>query len=142
MSAAPAAVINALASLLDAEQNSVFRFMGEGSPYLSRATAEIRKPLAEMVAAGQERVMALASEIEQLGGIPSPSSIEPEEQYLAYLTFAYLLPRLIDAKKRIIEQYERAIPSLRSAPADVMSLVQSYLSQHRKDLATLSHARA
>ena len=40
-----------LNSLLEAELNSVFRFMGEGSPYLSRATADVRAPLQEMVAA-------------------------------------------------------------------------------------------
>ena len=46
---APVAVVDVLNSLLEAEQNSVFRFLGEGSPYLSRATAEIRRPLEQMV---------------------------------------------------------------------------------------------
>ena len=38
----PVAVVDALNSLLEAEQGSVFRFMGEGSPYLSRASADGR----------------------------------------------------------------------------------------------------
>src|SRR5437773_1512468 len=38
MTSPPVAVVDALNSLLEAEQSSVFRFMGEGSPYLSRAS--------------------------------------------------------------------------------------------------------
>jgi len=36
----PAAAIDTLCSLLEAELNSIFRFMEESSPYLSRATAD------------------------------------------------------------------------------------------------------
>jgi len=46
--ASPVAVLDALNSLLEAEQNSIFRFMGEGSPYLNRASAETRRPLQQM----------------------------------------------------------------------------------------------
>ena len=33
----PVAVVDALNALLEAEQNAIIRFMGEGTPYLSRA---------------------------------------------------------------------------------------------------------
>src|SRR4051794_35491890 len=90
----PVAVIDALNGLLEAEENSIFRFMGEGSPYLSRASAEIRRPLNDMVLAGQRRAMDLADLIDRLGGVPATRSIQPEEQYLAFLTLKFLLPKL------------------------------------------------
>src|SRR5947209_7667202 len=94
MPSAPVAVIDALNSLLEAELNSVFRFMGEGSPYLSRAAAEVRRPLAQMVASNQHNVENLGAIIEALGGVAVPRSIDPEEQYLAFLSLKFLLPKL------------------------------------------------
>src|SRR5262245_43912158 len=143
MTAAPAAIIDALNSLLEAEQNSIFRFMGEGSPYLSRATAEVRRPLNEMVEAGNRRVIELADMIERLGGVPNPASIQPEEQYLAFLTLKFLLPKLVGAKKLMIQRYENALNSLgKSAQADVISLVSSELAEHKAQLEVLNRAAA
>jgi hypothetical protein len=142
MTIAPAAVIDALNGLLEAELNSIFRFMGEGSPYLSRATAEIRKPLSEMVEAGNRRSMELAETIDQLGGLPLPGSVQPEEQYLAFLTLKFLLPKLADAKRLMIQRYENALRALKNAPTDVIALLNSHLAEHRADLQVLEKAAA
>jgi hypothetical protein len=139
---AGAAVIDALNDLLEAELNSVFRFMGEGSPYLSRATAEIRKPLSEMVAAGNRRSMELAEMIDQLGGLPLPGSVQPEEQYLAFLTLKFLLPKLADAKRLMIQRYENMLRALSGAPPEVIALLDSHLAEHRADLQVLQRAAA
>jgi hypothetical protein len=142
MPVAPLAVIDALNGLLEAELNSIFRFMGEGSPYLSRATAEIRRPLAEMVQAGNRRSMELAGMIDQLGGLPLPGSVQPEEQYLAFLTLKFLLPKLVNEKRLTIQRYENALLALKDSPAEVVSLLNSQLSEHRADLKTLEQAAA
>jgi len=141
MTAAPTAVIDALNSLLDAEQNSLFRFMGEGSPYLSRASAAVRRPLNEMVLAGQRRTMELAELIDRLGGVPMPGSVQPEEQYLAFLTIKFLLPKLVQGKKQMIECYENTLRALKDAPADVVELLGAQLEEHRADLKTLQAAK-
>jgi hypothetical protein len=138
----PVAVIDALNGLLEAELNSIFRFMGEGSPYLSRATIEIRRPLNEMVLAGQRRGMELADLIDRLGGVPSPRGIQLEEQYLAFLTLKFLLPKLADAKRLTIERYENAIRALKDAPPEVGELLNSHVSQLRGELETLDKAAA
>src|SRR5947208_16698725 len=101
----PAAVIDALNSLLEAEQGSVFRFMGEGSPYLSRAAAEVRRPLAEMVTSTDRRAGELFSLIESLGGSPIPRGLRPEEQYLAFLSLKFLLPKLVTERELTIPRY-------------------------------------
>lgn len=141
-SPAPVAVIDTLNALLEAEQNSIFRFMGEGSPYLSRATGEIRRPLNEMVLIGDRHVMELADLIERLGGIPSPKSIQPEEQYLAFLTLKFLLPKLAEDKKLTIERYENALSALKGAPDDVMAVLNAHLAEHREHLKILESVKA
>src|SRR5438477_104453 len=117
MTAAPVAVVDALNSLLEAEQNSVFRFMGEGSPYLSRATAEVRRPLQQMVETSYRHCGELHSLIEHLGGDPRPRGLQPEEQYLAFLSLKFLLPKLVNAKKLTIRRYENTLKSIVKFPA-------------------------
>jgi bacterioferritin (cytochrome b1) len=140
---APAAVIDALNGLLEAELNSVFRFMGEGSPYLSRANSEIRRPLTEMVNAGQRRAMELADSIDRLGGIPVPRSIQPEEQYLAFLTLKFLLPKLADAKKLIIRRYENAIRAIQAAASpEVLAMLRRHVAEMQSELQLIEKAAA
>src|SRR5512132_919185 len=132
MPTAPVAVVDTLNSLLEAEQGSVFRFMGEGSPYLSRATADVRRPLQQMVEANQRHVAALGMMIERLGGYPVPRPLRAEEQYLAFLSLKFLLPKLVDEKNLIVRRYDNA---LRALPADVSPevtrLLRTIQSEHK-----------
>jgi hypothetical protein len=141
--ASPVAVIDALNGLLEAELNSIFRFMGEGSPYLSRASASIRQPLLDMVRENQTHVMELADMIDRLGGVPLPRSIQPEEQYLAFLNLKFLLPKLAEAKRLMIERYENTLRAVKSfAPPEVTTLLNTHLATHRADLQRLEKASA
>jgi len=143
MPTAPTAVVDTLNSLLEAELNSIFRFMGEGSPYLSRATAEVRRPLQEMVATNQRHAAQLHALIESLGGIPVPRSIQPEEQYLAYLSLKFLLPKLVEAKRLILRRYENALHILCPiAPARVLERLDQHLLEDRQTLAVLEKISA
>lgn len=145
-SPAPVAIIDQLNSLLEAELNSMFRFMGEGSPYLSRASAEVRKPLAEMVVAERRRARELADLIDALGSVPTPAiGIRRDEQYLAFLSLKFLLPKLLTEKKLHIERYENAAKAMASSPGSAgvaRSLVESHLLELRHELATLELAAA
>jgi bacterioferritin (cytochrome b1) len=138
--ASPVAVLDALNSLLEAEQNSVFRFMGEGSPYLNRASAEIRRPLQQMVETSYRHCGQLYGMIEDLGGIPRPSSIEPEEQYLAFLSLKFLLPKLVEAKRLTIQRYENTLKAIGNAIPNVQALLESHLADHREELGVLQKA--
>lgn len=138
MSAAPVAVIDALNGLLEAELGSIFHVMGEASPYLSRANSEIRRPLHEMVDAGYRRAMELAHAIESLGGEPMPRSIQPQEQYLAFLTLKFLLPKLADSKKLIIQRYENAIRAMKPvASPDLLGLLSRHVGEMESEHAVL-----
>jgi len=140
MSSAPVALIDTLNSLLEAEQTNIFRFMGEGYPYLNRATVDVRLPLQEMVKTIDRRAAQLADQIEALGGVPNfgPFGVDREEQYLAFLSLKFLLPKLLQAKKLLIERYENAVRSMRESGAK--SLVVSLLEEHREQLKTLEVA--
>src|SRR5437762_7229053 len=120
--ASPVAVVDALNSLLEAEQNSIFRFMGEGSPYLNRASAETRRPLQQMVKTSYRHCGQLYQMIEHLGGVPRPCGIEPEEQYLAFLSLKFLLPKLVDAKQLTIQRYQNTLKSIGAGFPDVQAL--------------------
>jgi hypothetical protein len=107
--AAPAFVIDAINGLLEAELNSVFRFINEGSPYLSRATAEVRRPLMELSELSRRHARELADLIESLGGSPSPRQLpRMQDQYYAYLSLKFLLPKLVSEKQLILQRYENA----------------------------------
>ena len=139
--AAPVAIIDTLNALLEAERGSVFRFMGEGSPYLSRATAEVRRPLQEMVDTTQRHVIELAELIESLGGHPSPClMVQPEEQFLAFLSLKFLLPKLVHEKELTLRRYENALSSLRDAPPQVRAVLSAHLAEHRAQLEVLQRA--
>jgi len=142
MPAATAAVVDALNSLLEAEMNSIFRFMEAGSPYLDRATAELRKPLSEMVAQSHRHAETLARTIDALGAVPLPRQLLPEEQYLSYLSFKFLLPKLIEAKKLMIRRYQNALAAIKDAPPEVLHLLRSQMAEHQADLETLEKAHA
>jgi hypothetical protein len=138
--AAPAAIVDALNSLLESCQNSIFRFMGEGSPYLSRATVEVRRPLQQMVDTTERHCAELYALIEALGGDPRPRGLEPEEQYLAFLSLKFLLPKLADAKRLTIERYENTLKSIGSVNGDVAGVLERHLAEHRAELGVLEKA--
>src|SRR3954469_16898045 len=142
---APVALIDTLNALLEAEETSVFRFMGEGSPYLGRATAEVRRPLAEMVDTIESRAGRLVDQIERLGGVPTsiPRGIDREEQYLAFLSLKFLLPKLVEAKQEMITRYQNALKSIRAnedGAADAKTLLTELTEEHRAQLKTLEEA--
>ena len=140
MTSPPAAVVDALNSLLEAEQGSVFRFMGEGSPYLSRATADVRRPLQQMVEANQRHVAALGMMIERLGGYPVPRPLRAEEQYLAFLSLKFLLPKLVDEKQLITRRYDNALRAIPDAPPEVTRLLRAIQSEHKAHAEVLKKA--
>ena len=140
MSSNPVALIDALNSLLDAEANSLFRFMGEGSPYLGKTTAEMRKPLLEMVAAGERHMIELGELVESLNGVPSTRHVRPEEQYLAYLSIKFLLPKLLQDKNLMIERYKNAQTALAGSPPEVMQVLERHLKTHREHAKVLAQA--
>jgi hypothetical protein len=141
MSATPLALVDTLNALLEAEQSSIFRFMGEGYPYLNRATVDVRRPLQEMVNTIETRAAALADQIESLGGVPTfaPRGIDREEQYLAFLSLKFLLPKLVEAKQEMIERYENAIRAVRGSE-EAKALLTGLVEEHRAQLKTLEEA--
>ena len=140
---APVAVLDVLNSLLEAELNSVFRFMEEGSPYLSRATVEVRRPLHEMVRAGRRRAEELHGLIEALGGFPAPRSVRSEEQYLAFLSLKFLLPKLVYDKQLMIERYDNALRALgRGGPPEVTEVLARHRAENDAEQQVLQKAAA
>jgi hypothetical protein len=134
---APALILDALQSLLDAEEASIFRFMRRGTPYLTRADADTRREVEAMAEASDRHAAELAELITRLGGTIRPAPVQSDNQYLAYLSLQFLLPKLAEAKRRMIERYVNTLRVLKDAPPEVIELLDVHLAQHRHDLARL-----
>jgi hypothetical protein len=134
----PIAVIDTLNSLLEAEYNSIFRFMGEGSPYVSRADADLRRRLQDLIATNQRHAAEIADLVEHLGGVPHEGGAGPEDQYLAYLSLKFLMPKLVEAKKLCVRRYLNTIANIgENPPDDVAEVLQRHLAEQRYELADL-----
>lgn len=127
---APVAVIDILNGLLEGEQVSLFRFLGEGSPYLSRGAAELRRPLLDAVETNARHTKELGYLIQDLGGVPSPRAVKLEEQYLAYLNARFLLPKMLEEKRLTVQRYQNAIKALGAAAVEVTAMLREHLSEH------------
>ena len=136
----PVAIVDALNSLLEAEQGSVIRFMGEGSPYLGRADADVRRPLQLMVETNRRHVGELWRLIDDLGAEPRPGRPQPAEQYLAFLSLKFLMPKLIEAKELLIRRYESALKAVGKGQEHVAEVLQRHVGEHRSELAMLQRA--
>ena len=112
------------------------------SKRLSRASAEVRRPLAEMLQNNLRRRRELHDTIEYLGGTPVPSRLQPEEQYLAYLSLKFLLPKLVDSKRLVIQRYENAERAVGRDSPEADALLRRHLAEHRAELAVLEKAAA
>jgi bacterioferritin (cytochrome b1) len=137
----PLAVIDALNSLLEAEHNSIFRFMGEGSPYVSRAEADLRRRLQELIETNHRHAAEISDLIVHLGGMPQEGGAGPEDQYLAYLSLKFLMPKLVDAKKLCVKRYLSTLASIgANPPDDVAEVLHRHLGELREELVDLEKA--
>jgi bacterioferritin (cytochrome b1) len=138
MHTASITIIDTLNRLLEAEVNSIFRFVGESSPYLDRATADIRRPLAELHDLSARHARELAELIESLGGVPRVAHrVRTEEQYLAFLSLKFLLPQLIAEKDLILTGYQDARRSLGAEHSEVAAALTRIEAEQRRYLDVL-----
>ena len=141
-STASAATLDALNSLLEAECNSIFHFVGAGSPYLTDASATVRQSLAVITRNLDSHTAELTHLIRHLGGLPAtPRKPRAEDQYLSFLSLKFLLPKLVDAKKLMIDRYESALRAVQPI-AEVRDLLLSHLESMRVDLEILKKTAA
>src|SRR4051812_29630937 len=141
----PAAIVDALQSLHEAEQGSVFRLMGEGSPYVTAAPESVRAPLRRLHEANRRHVRELADAIRHLGGTPQGRrGPEPtgDESYLKFLSLKFLVPKLVQEKELLLARYHNALRALpKTAPPEVTTLLRRQVEEQAanvKDLAAVA----
>jgi len=142
MTSAPVAVVDVLASLLEAEHNSVFRLMGENSPYLKQAPQHVRDSLTAMVRNCHEHARELADLIRRLGGKPAPEPPPADNEMLEYLSLKFLLPKLVNSKQLMIERYRNALRIIQNGPPEAVSLLRRHLDKLKEDLQMLQSLHA
>ena len=132
-------MIDMLSDLLQSEQAGAFHFMTEADPYINRAGAELRRPLLEMIKSTLRREGELAAVIDELGSTPPPPAVSKENQYLAFLSVDFLLPKLRDAKLASIRNYEKAL-RIASENEMVVGVLEQHLREHRTELEQIDRA--
>ena len=136
------AVVDALNSLLEAEANSIFHFVGPGSPYVQQASPRVRESLGEVVARLDRHQQELVDLIRKLGGRPSiPSKPRAEDQYLSYLSLKSLLPKLVEAKQLMIQRYQNALSSV-EGNTQAAQLLEKHIEDMLMDMQQLNQAAA
>ncbi len=135
-------IVDLISDLLQGEQAGAFHFMTEADPYVNRAVAEIRRPLQDMIQATLRREGELAALLDELGSTPPPPAVSKENQYLAFLSVDFLLPKLREAKLTSIRNYEKALRIAGDEDEGVTSLLSSHLSEHRHELEQIDRALA
>jgi len=131
--------VDLVSDLLQSEQAGAFHFMIEADPYINRAVAEVRRPLLEMIGSTVRREGELAAILDELGSTPPPPAVSKENQYLAFLSIDFLLPKLKEAKLASIRNYQKAI---RIAGGDEMvrGVLEQHLREHLSELEQIERA--
>ena len=137
MSSPSIAVVDALNSLLEAEANSIFHFVGPGSPYVASADIHVREPLEEFSRHLDRHQRELSELIRKLGGTPAhPPLPDPEDQYLSFLSLKFLLPKLVESKELMIQRHQSVLNMIQADP-EVMQLLQRHTDEMQSDLTIL-----
>jgi bacterioferritin (cytochrome b1) len=130
--------IQILNALLTGEIRSIFAYLHDAHPNLNRASAALRQPLENMIAANQRHAREMADRIEFLGAVPHVPPIPLEEQYLSFLSMEYLLPQLIEDKEDLIARCKKALAELSATDLESKTIIQQQLSEHESDALLLS----
>lgn len=137
----PAAVCDALVTLLDAERSSIFRLTGADSSYLDGAGAALRQSLQAMADESHRNAKELADLLRPSdGAIVDSSRVRPDPSFLEFLSLKFLLPKLANAKEVMIRYYENALRALGGDGAAVQQILRRHLAQHKADADLLRRA--
>ena len=130
-------VAGVLQHLLIGQQRSALHFLAAADPYVGRASSQLKRKLQQMIASTLRREGELAALLEEMGADVPISGTNPEHQYMAFLSFDYLLPKLREDKARSVSQYEAAAAELGVGGVAADSVARQ-LEEHRAELAALS----
>ena len=142
----PTAIVDALESLHEAEQGSVFRLLGDDSPFVTSAPEDVRAPLRRLHDVNRRHSHELAGAIRRLGGTPrARAAREPsgEESYLKFLSLRFLVPKLLHEKELMLERYNNALRALpKTAPADIADLLRQQVAEQSANVDDLQATAA
>ena len=138
---ASVAVVDALNSLIEIEQNSIFRAMGEDSPYVREAPPKVRQVLQEEHEASYRNADELARLVRQMGGEPVEQiRTAPHPPMLEFISLKFLLPKLVEDKELIVRFYENALRAIGPSAPSISEALRRHLAQHQEHLRTFREA--
>lgn len=133
------AVLGTLNALYLAESCSFFRYMDTWSPWTDVRTIKLRTAVRDMARASYGHADRISHLMESLGASPTPGSFRKSDADANYADWSTLLPRLIDAKRRMIIRCDEAIKSLQASHGaeQAVELITALRAEHQSHLDTL-----
>ncbi len=133
--------VRALEELLRAESGSLTAHLGDAHPYVGWESGVDPLLFAQILEDQRRHVERLAGAILQLGGVPRAAPPDARMTRLHYVDADYLLPLLIEDKRRLIGLYDRVAPRVAEEPG-ACEVVARNRAGHAAHLQRLSGGRA
>jgi hypothetical protein len=133
--------VRALEELLRAESGSLTAHLGDAHPYVGWESGVDPLLFAQILEDQRLHVERLAGAILQLGGVPRAAPPDARTARLHYVDAGYLLPLLVEDKRRLIALYDRVAPRVAEEPA-AREVVARNRAGHAAHLRRLSADRA
>ncbi len=133
-------IAEVLNDLLASEHGSPFASVVRSTPHLGQRGLDVGRAIKYIATADARRAADLWSLIDSLGLEALPG--RHHHQAEAYLSIAYVLPKLIDAKQRVLQQYREAIAALGEGTPSIAAILKRHLTEHAGELEVLAEAIA
>ena len=134
------ALANELNALLATETRGQCRHLGEATPYLTPLTYAVWTDIQKMLEVTARHAQNISQIIGELNLQEHPASFAPAVATSHYMDLAYLLPLLMDEKRRQIASYQNAIEHASATGpghSHIVSQLQSLLADNQAHLNQL-----
>ncbi len=125
-----------LDQLCHAERRSLLPRLQESTVFVSWPSAEQADAVQEMIQEEQEHIAWLIEMINDLGESSTPCTADVRTTSIHYVELDYLMPRVIQSKRDVIEFYEQNAAAVWSSPA-ASELISRIIARHKAQLAKL-----
>lgn len=133
--------VQALEELLRAETGSLTAHLGDADLYLGWESGVDLQLFAQLLEDEHRHQVRLSEAILQLGGVPRAAPPDARLARLHYVDVGYVLPLLIEDKRRLIALYDQAAPHVAEEPM-AAAVVARNRAGHAAHLQRLSTGQA
>lgn len=134
--------IEILNELLAAETAGLIARLRTASPFVDWTGTEENEVVGRILRDQARNAEILTQEILRLEGAPEPSLPDTTTADLHYLDLAFLLPKILDSQRKIVDLYQSALAELSGEHLATTRCISDLLAEHRRYLSELEALRS